>query len=89
LDRVRRIAHQLMNEHPERFSADFENNKKAVTELAIFRSKQLRNRVVGYITHYMKLQQEAEPEPAETETEAEAQAPAPAEPVSAESGSSN
>ncbi len=38
-----------MQKHPEAFGADFEQNKKALEELALIPSKQLRNRIAGYI----------------------------------------
>ena len=38
-----------MQRHPEAFGADFEQNKKALEELALIPSKQLRNRIAGYI----------------------------------------
>ena len=38
-----------MKRHPEAFGADFEENKKALEELALIPSKQLRNRIAGYI----------------------------------------
>ncbi len=39
-----------MQKHPEAFGSDFEDNKKALEELALIPSKQLRNRIAGYIT---------------------------------------
>jgi small subunit ribosomal protein S17e len=87
LDRVRRIAQSLMQDNPGRFSADYESNKKVVGEVAYFRTKQLKNKVIGYITHYFKLLSKEEPEPVNAESEE--QTPAPAEPAPAESGSSN
>ncbi len=39
-----------MQKHGEAFGADFEENKKALEELALIPSKQLRNRIAGYIT---------------------------------------
>ncbi len=38
-----------MQKHPEAFGTDFEQNKKALEELALIPSKQLRNRIAGYI----------------------------------------
>ncbi len=38
-----------MQRHPEAFGSDFEQNKKALEELALIPSKQLRNRIAGYI----------------------------------------
>ena len=47
-----------MQRHPESFGTDFDENKKALEELALIPSKQLRNRIAGYLT---KLNQEEEP----------------------------
>ena len=49
LDRTRRLSEELMERHPEAFGADFEQNKKSLEELALIPSKQLRNRIAGYI----------------------------------------
>ena len=87
MDRVRRIATTLMKDNPGRFSAEYENNKRVIEEVSQFRSKQLKNKVVGYITHYYKLESKEEPEPVKAESEE--QPPAPAEPAGAESGSSS
>ncbi len=49
MDRTRRLSEELMERHPEAFGTDFEQNKKALEELALIPSKQLRNRIAGYI----------------------------------------
>ena len=49
MDRTRRLSEELMQRHPEAFGADFEQNKRALEELALIPSKQLRNRIAGYI----------------------------------------
>ena len=49
LDRTRRLSEELMQRHPEAFGTDFEQNKKALEELTLIPSKQLRNRIAGYI----------------------------------------
>jgi small subunit ribosomal protein S17e len=49
LDRTRRLSEEMMERHPEAFGPDFEQNKKALEELAMIPSKQLRNRIAGYI----------------------------------------
>jgi small subunit ribosomal protein S17e len=59
LDRTRRLSEELLQKHPEAFGSDFEQNKKALEELALIPSKQLRNRIAGYIA---KARQEEEPE---------------------------
>jgi small subunit ribosomal protein S17e len=43
-----------MERHPEAFGSDFETNKKALEELAIIPSKQVRNRMAGYIAKMLK-----------------------------------
>lgn len=53
MDRIRRISTELMEKYPDRFSVDFEENKKIIKEIAIVRSKVLRNRIAGYITSYL------------------------------------
>ena len=47
---VKRTARDLMERYPDRFTADFEANKKAIAEVFTPDSKRLRNRVAGYAT---------------------------------------
>ena len=47
-EQVKRIARQLLDQYPNKFSADFEKNKMYVTELTNISSTKLRNRVAGY-----------------------------------------
>jgi small subunit ribosomal protein S17e len=56
MHRVRRIATDLMNKYPDRFGTNFEQNKKTIVELAIVRSKELRNQVAGYIASHLNKQ---------------------------------
>lgn len=58
MNRVRKLAMELISLYPNKFTADYEANKKALGELAIFRSKSLRNEVAGYITRYYKMEKE-------------------------------
>ena len=51
MDRVKRIAYNLLDEYGKLFTSDYEENKKALDRIAIVRSKQLRNELVGFITH--------------------------------------
>ncbi len=48
---IKNIAKALMEQYPEAFSDDFEQNKASVTELTNIDSKEVRNRVAGYVTH--------------------------------------
>ena len=55
-----------MQRHPEAFGPDFEANKKALDELAVIPSKQLRNRIAGYITKTREVEDsEEQPAPGE------------------------
>jgi len=47
---VKRIAEELVERYPDRFNADFENNKKLVESFTTVSSARLRNRIAGYIT---------------------------------------
>lgn len=51
MNRIRRIAMQLLERHGDLFGTDFEQNKEALERVAIFRSKVLRNEVAGCITN--------------------------------------
>ncbi len=47
---MKKIARELVERFPDKFTTDFENNKKLVESLTNISSKKLRNRVAGYIT---------------------------------------
>ena len=49
-EQVKRIARELLDKYPSKFTADFENNKKLVCEFTNISSTKLRNKVAGYIT---------------------------------------
>jgi len=50
MNRIKRISTELLEKHPNKFGVEFDSNKKAINELAIVRSKVLRNEIAGYIT---------------------------------------
>lgn len=54
MEKTRRLAEVVLQRHPEAFSTDYEKNKKALEELALIPSKQLRNQIAGYITKALK-----------------------------------
>jgi len=47
---VKKIARELVERFPDKFTTDFETNKKLVESLTNISSTKLRNRVAGYIT---------------------------------------
>lgn len=48
---IKRVAKQMIANHPDRFSRDFEQNKKSLAELNL--TPRLRNRIAGYISALM------------------------------------
>lgn len=47
-EQVKRIARELLDKYPSKFSADFEANKQLVNQYTNISSTKLRNRVAGY-----------------------------------------
>ncbi len=47
---IKKLSRQLLQEI-QAFTTDFNQNKKLVEEYTNIRSKEVRNRVAGYITH--------------------------------------
>jgi small subunit ribosomal protein S17e len=70
MDRVKRISNELLEKYPDRFGIEFDENKKSIKEIAIIRSKLLRNKVAGYITSNLR-KQAAEKETAAINSEGE------------------
>jgi small subunit ribosomal protein S17e len=54
MNRIKRISTELLQKHPEKFGLEFDSNKKALNDLAIVRSKVLRNELAGYITSHLR-----------------------------------
>ncbi|MFA5365516.1 MAG: 30S ribosomal protein S17e [Candidatus Bathyarchaeia archaeon] len=48
-EQVKRVARELLEKYPNKFSPDFENNKKYVDEYTDISTIKLRNRVAGYV----------------------------------------
>ena len=53
-DYIKKLARKLVERFPERFNADFENNKRMVDALTDVTSTKIRNRVAGYVTQLAK-----------------------------------
>jgi len=54
MNRIKRISSEILERYPENFSADFGQNKATLKNVAVVRSKLLRNRIAGYITAYIR-----------------------------------
>lgn len=50
-EQIKRVAKELIRRFPDRFSQDFESNKKAVAMLVQGTTTKVRNQIAGYITH--------------------------------------
>ncbi|TFF86415.1 MAG: 30S ribosomal protein S17e [Promethearchaeota archaeon] len=55
---IKRIAHDVRDKYPNKFTTDFEKNKLLLDEIAIIPSKTLRNRIAGYITRRRVVERE-------------------------------
>ena len=51
---IKRVAIDLVRKHNDKFTDDFQHNKKMVAELTDVESITMRNRIAGYITRYRK-----------------------------------
>ena len=60
MNRIKRISTELLEKHSDRFGLEFDANKKALNDLAVVRSKVLRNELAGYITSYLRKEAAAE-----------------------------
>jgi len=54
-EHVKRMARELVERFPEKFTTDFENNKKLVDALTNISSTKLRNRIAGYTTRLVAI----------------------------------
>ncbi len=68
---IKRVAIDLVKRYNDKFSEDFEHNKKIVNELTDVKTTVFRNRIAGYVTSYRKNWEAAT-------VEAEDEAPEPA-----------
>lgn len=65
---VKRISLELLNRYEKSLSTEFEQNKQFLNEIELDVSKKLRNRIAGYITRLVKIEQfVSEPEEAEVQ----------------------
>jgi small subunit ribosomal protein S17e len=55
--KVKKIAREILSRYPDKFTADFEENKKLIASLLSTPSKSLRNTITGYVTHLVVLSQ--------------------------------
>jgi len=54
MDRIKRLSFEVLDIHKSKFGEDFADNKKILNQIAIIRSKSLKNKITGYITRFIK-----------------------------------
>ena len=54
MDRIKRLSFEVLTDHKSKFGEDFVENKIALNQVSIIRSKGLKNKVAGYITRFIK-----------------------------------
>ena len=57
---VKRLARELIETHPGTFTTHFDDNKKLVMAYSTVSTKHLRNKLAGYVTRLVKLEQRQE-----------------------------
>lgn len=63
MDRIKKFSNELLQRYHDKFTINFDENKKSISDLATIRSKILRNKIAGYITS--KLRRDADQEKTE------------------------
>ena len=51
---IKNVVFELYDAYEDKFSREFEHNKKIVTEMKLFESKKTRNRVAGYMVRVVR-----------------------------------
>ncbi len=54
VDRIKRLSYEVLGKYKSEFGVDFADNKKALDQISIIRSKSLKNKIAGYITKFIK-----------------------------------
>jgi small subunit ribosomal protein S17e len=59
-EQVKKVAKELIERFPERFSNNFDENKNAVSKLTKGTTTRIRNQIAGYITSSCAPEEETE-----------------------------
>jgi len=51
---IKRKTKELLRKHEDKFTTDYEDNKKLTSQLTDVSSKKLRNTIAGYLTRLKK-----------------------------------
>ncbi len=72
-EKVKKVARDLVKRFPDRFTTDFESNKKMLKSMASIYSSKLTNLIAGYITRLVVIAKAAEAGESAEETGEEAE----------------
>ena len=78
MNRVRKLSMEILEKYDDSFGENFEDNKRALMEISVITSKELKNEIAGFITKIKKratrerLKEEADQRAREEAAEAEA-----------------
>ena len=61
-EQIKRMAKELVRRFPDKFSNDFEKNKRSVNGLVTGGTPKVRNQIAGYITRLCSAQEQELPE---------------------------
>ena len=50
MNKVRKLAEDLLNKNPALFTTDFDTNKRAMDQVILIRNRAMRNQIAGAIT---------------------------------------
>lgn len=70
-EQIKKVARELINRYPDKFSTDFEQNKKSLETVARISTVKMRNRIAGYITRLLAITQASQSSTEKGEVEAE------------------
>jgi small subunit ribosomal protein S17e len=56
---IKNLARDILEEHGDKFSTDFEKNKKLIEGIRSIESKKIKNVVAGYITKEIRRKENA------------------------------
>jgi small subunit ribosomal protein S17e len=68
-EQIKRTAKELIRRFPDKFSADFENNKHVVSSLVTGGTSKVRNQIAGYITRSYAAEEKELPDETSEEEE--------------------
>ena len=66
-ENVKKVSRELVERYPDKFSTDFQANKRAIDTLVQVYSPKLKNRIAGYVTRLQAIAQHRADEESESE----------------------